>query len=204
MQGYPYSTNIETVHDGAESAMFKQLFQKWTVQDQTVGLGKTYTVGQIGKKDLLAWLCDTSRVQDEIQEHLRLGDLHASCLFIQKMYLSFSPHQNHKGLNGIKKQMYFPCFSTASVHLLSSPIFLQSFLKVEWRIYWQGKPESSWSCHHGCHFLCISSPWWPLRDLKLLFKTKNWHIIIVLSLYQSSCSPISQLPFDACPLISLQ
>ncbi|XP_015272840.1 PREDICTED: advillin [Gekko japonicus] len=49
MQGYPYSTNIETVHDGAESAMFKQLFQKWTVQDQTVGLGKTYTVGQIAK-----------------------------------------------------------------------------------------------------------------------------------------------------------
>ncbi|XP_060108858.1 advillin [Heteronotia binoei] len=49
MQGYPYSTNIETVHDGVESAMFKQLFQKWTVLDQTVGLGKTYTVGQIAK-----------------------------------------------------------------------------------------------------------------------------------------------------------
>nr|XP_056709424.1 advillin [Euleptes europaea] len=47
MQGYPYSTNIETVHDGAESAMFKQLFQKWTVRDQTAGLGKTFTVGQI-------------------------------------------------------------------------------------------------------------------------------------------------------------
>ncbi|XP_077185065.1 advillin [Paroedura picta] len=49
MQGYPYTTNIETVHDGAESAMFKQLFQKWTVQDQTVGLGKTYAIGQIAK-----------------------------------------------------------------------------------------------------------------------------------------------------------
>uniref|UniRef100_A0A8C6USM8 Advillin n=1 Tax=Neogobius melanostomus TaxID=47308 RepID=A0A8C6USM8_9GOBI len=37
---YPQTTNIETVHDGAESALFKQLFQKWTVKDQTQGLGK--------------------------------------------------------------------------------------------------------------------------------------------------------------------
>ncbi|XP_053228555.1 advillin [Podarcis raffonei] len=49
MKGYPPSTNLETVHDGAESAMFKQLFQKWTVQDQTVGLGRTYNVGKIAK-----------------------------------------------------------------------------------------------------------------------------------------------------------
>lgn len=50
MKGYPCSTNLETVHDGAESAMFKQLFQKWTVQDQTVGLGKIHNIGKIGKK----------------------------------------------------------------------------------------------------------------------------------------------------------
>nr|XP_028577335.1 advillin [Podarcis muralis]XP_028577336.1 advillin [Podarcis muralis] len=49
MKGYPPSTNLETVHDGAESAMFKQLFKKWTVQDQTVGLGRTYNVGKIAK-----------------------------------------------------------------------------------------------------------------------------------------------------------
>ncbi|KAF7240355.1 Advillin [Varanus komodoensis] len=49
MKGYPYSTNVETVHDGAESAMFKQLFQKWTVQDQTVGLGKAYHLGKVAK-----------------------------------------------------------------------------------------------------------------------------------------------------------
>lgn len=49
MKGYPSGTNVETVNDGAESAMFKQLFQKWTVKEQTVGLGKTFSVGKVGK-----------------------------------------------------------------------------------------------------------------------------------------------------------
>ncbi|XP_032276276.1 advillin [Phoca vitulina] len=49
MQGYRCSTNVETVNDGAESAMFKQLFQKWAVKDQTVGRGKTSGVGKIAK-----------------------------------------------------------------------------------------------------------------------------------------------------------
>ncbi|XP_005986223.1 advillin isoform X1 [Latimeria chalumnae] len=49
LKGYPRSTNIELISDGAESAMFKQLFQKWVVKDQTVGLGKTYTVGKVAK-----------------------------------------------------------------------------------------------------------------------------------------------------------
>lgn len=37
-------------NDGAESAIFQQLFQKWTVPNQTTGLGKTYTVGSVGEK----------------------------------------------------------------------------------------------------------------------------------------------------------
>ncbi|XP_052021980.1 advillin [Apodemus sylvaticus] len=49
MKGYPSSTNVETVNDGAESAMFKQLFQKWSVKDQTSGLGKTFSIGKIAK-----------------------------------------------------------------------------------------------------------------------------------------------------------
>nr|XP_012632590.1 advillin isoform X3 [Microcebus murinus] len=48
-KGYPSGTNVETVNDGAESAMFKQLFQKWSVKDQTVGLGKTFSTGRIGE-----------------------------------------------------------------------------------------------------------------------------------------------------------
>lgn len=41
---------MEVQNDGAESAIFQQLFQKWTVPNQTTGLGKTYTVGSVGEK----------------------------------------------------------------------------------------------------------------------------------------------------------
>ncbi|CAI9621768.1 unnamed protein product [Staurois parvus] len=47
MKSYPHSTNVEMVNDGAESAMFKQLFQKWTVKDQSVGLGKAFSASKI-------------------------------------------------------------------------------------------------------------------------------------------------------------
>ncbi|KAM3935167.1 advillin [Leptodactylus fuscus] len=49
MKSYPHSTNVETVNDGAESAMFKQLFQKWTVKDQSVGMGKAYSASKVAK-----------------------------------------------------------------------------------------------------------------------------------------------------------
>ncbi|XP_018417607.1 PREDICTED: advillin [Nanorana parkeri] len=49
MKSYPPSTNVEMVNDGAESAIFKQLFQKWTVKDQSVGLGKTFSTSKIAK-----------------------------------------------------------------------------------------------------------------------------------------------------------
>ncbi|XP_072927458.1 advillin isoform X2 [Hemitrygon akajei] len=49
LKGYPNTTSIEMVNDGAESAMFKQLFKKWTVKGQTVGLGKTHTVGKVAQ-----------------------------------------------------------------------------------------------------------------------------------------------------------
>lgn len=45
---YPVTTNVETVNDGAESALFKQLFQTWSVKDQTQGLGKVHTRGKVG------------------------------------------------------------------------------------------------------------------------------------------------------------
>ncbi|XP_062300557.1 advillin isoform X2 [Scomber scombrus] len=44
---YPITTNVETVNDGAESALFKQLFQRWTVKGQTQGLGKVHTKGKV-------------------------------------------------------------------------------------------------------------------------------------------------------------
>ncbi|XP_062323282.1 advillin [Osmerus eperlanus] len=47
LRNYPITTNIETVNDGAESALFKQLFQSWSVKDLTVGLGRAHTVGKV-------------------------------------------------------------------------------------------------------------------------------------------------------------
>uniref|UniRef100_A0A8C9WKP2 Advillin n=1 Tax=Scleropages formosus TaxID=113540 RepID=A0A8C9WKP2_SCLFO len=54
MKNYPITTNVETVNDGAESALFKQLFQSWRVKDQTVGLGRTHTIGKVGKEGMHA------------------------------------------------------------------------------------------------------------------------------------------------------
>lgn len=48
-KGYPSSTNVEVINDGAESAMFKQLFQRWTEKNETQGLGKVHTTGKIGE-----------------------------------------------------------------------------------------------------------------------------------------------------------
>ncbi|XP_056128909.1 advillin [Lampris incognitus] len=47
LKNYPITTNVETVNDGAESALFKQLFHSWTVKDQTQGLGRKYTKGKV-------------------------------------------------------------------------------------------------------------------------------------------------------------
>lgn len=46
---YPPSTQVEVQNDGAESAVFQQLFQKWTLPNRTSGLGKTHTVGSVGE-----------------------------------------------------------------------------------------------------------------------------------------------------------
>ncbi|KAG7257054.1 hypothetical protein CRUP_002468, partial [Coryphaenoides rupestris] len=48
-KGYPRSTYVETVNDGAESVVFKQLFKSWTVKSQTAGLGTTSSPGKIGE-----------------------------------------------------------------------------------------------------------------------------------------------------------
>lgn len=52
-KNYPDSTSVETENDGSESAIFRQLFQKWTLPGQTSGLGKTHTVGKVGECLLL-------------------------------------------------------------------------------------------------------------------------------------------------------
>lgn len=52
-KNYPASTSVEVENDGSESTIFRQLFQKWTVPNQTSGLGKTHTMGKVGECPLL-------------------------------------------------------------------------------------------------------------------------------------------------------
>ena len=61
-KGYPSSTYVETVNDGAESAVFKQLFTSWTVKYQTGGLGTTNTKGKIGESRVPLKMVITSLV----------------------------------------------------------------------------------------------------------------------------------------------
>ncbi|KAI4899083.1 hypothetical protein NFI96_022006 [Prochilodus magdalenae] len=74
MKGYPQSTNVEAVNDGAESALFKQLFQSWTVRDQTVGLGRTHTVGRIAKVSQEKFDASTMHMMPEVAAQERMVD----------------------------------------------------------------------------------------------------------------------------------
>uniref|UniRef100_A0A4W5MWJ5 Advillin n=1 Tax=Hucho hucho TaxID=62062 RepID=A0A4W5MWJ5_9TELE len=72
LKNYPTTTNVETVNDGAESALFKQLFQSWSVKEQTVGLGKTHNVGKVG----MCFYFDATRmhVMPEVAAQERMVD----------------------------------------------------------------------------------------------------------------------------------
>ncbi|GAA6069995.1 advillin, partial [Tachysurus ichikawai] len=73
-KGYPHSTNVEVVHDGAESALFKQLFQRWAVKEQTVGMGRTNNVGRIAKVTQEKFDASTLHVMPEVAAQQRMVD----------------------------------------------------------------------------------------------------------------------------------
>ncbi|XP_069067156.1 villin-like protein [Pleurodeles waltl] len=73
-KGYPATTNVEVVNDGAESAMFKQLFQKWTDIGETQGLGKTFNVGKIAKVDQVKFDVTELYARPELAAQQRMVD----------------------------------------------------------------------------------------------------------------------------------
>nr|XP_008110418.1 PREDICTED: villin-like protein [Anolis carolinensis] len=73
-KGYPASTNVEVINDGAESAMFKQLFQKWTGKDETHGLGKAYSVNKIAKVDQVKFDITQLHARPELAAEQRMAD----------------------------------------------------------------------------------------------------------------------------------
>ncbi|XP_063329167.1 advillin isoform X2 [Pelmatolapia mariae] len=73
-KNYPITTNVETVNDGAESALFKQLFQRWTVKDQTQGLGKVSTKGRIAHVTQEKFDASLMHAQPEVAAQERMVD----------------------------------------------------------------------------------------------------------------------------------
>ncbi|XP_051871352.1 villin-1 [Pristis pectinata] len=71
---YPDSTNVVLLNDGAESAIFKQLFKKWTVKWQTQGLGKKHTVGRIAKVEQTKFDVTELHARPELAAQKRMVD----------------------------------------------------------------------------------------------------------------------------------
>ncbi|NXO33220.1 VILI protein, partial [Locustella ochotensis] len=73
-KNYPDSTSVETENDGSESAIFRQLFQKWTLPNQSTGLGKTHTVGKVAKVEQVKFDATTLHAQPQMAAQQKMVD----------------------------------------------------------------------------------------------------------------------------------
>ncbi|XP_076823836.1 villin-1-like [Clavelina lepadiformis] len=73
-KGYPHHTQVETIPDGGESAMFKQLFKDWRSKGEVVGKGKTYTRGRIASVAHVKFDATTMHAQPELAAEQRMVD----------------------------------------------------------------------------------------------------------------------------------
>uniref|UniRef100_A0A8C3I2K8 Villin like n=2 Tax=Chrysemys picta bellii TaxID=8478 RepID=A0A8C3I2K8_CHRPI len=73
-KGYSATTNVEVVNDGAESAMFKQLFKRWTEKEETQGLGKVYTTSKIAKVEQVKFDVSQLHARPELAAEQRMAD----------------------------------------------------------------------------------------------------------------------------------
>ncbi|KAI4544442.1 hypothetical protein MG293_004708 [Ovis ammon polii] len=71
---YPPNTQVELQNDGAESAVFQQLFQKWTVPNRTTGLGKIHTVGSVAKVEQVKFDATSMHVQPQVAAQQKMVD----------------------------------------------------------------------------------------------------------------------------------
>ncbi|NXQ13733.1 VILI protein, partial [Peucedramus taeniatus] len=73
-KNYPDSTSVETENDGSESAVFRQLFQKWTLPGQSSGLGKTHTVGKVAKVEQVKFDATTLHAKPQMAAQQKMVD----------------------------------------------------------------------------------------------------------------------------------
>ncbi|KAM9630258.1 villin-1 [Morphnus guianensis] len=73
-KNYPASTSVEMENDGSESTIFRQLFQKWTVPNQTSGLGKTHTMGKVAKVEQVKFDATTLYAKPQMAAQQKMVD----------------------------------------------------------------------------------------------------------------------------------
>ncbi|KAF1630284.1 Villin-1, partial [Eudyptes chrysocome] len=73
-KNYPASTSVEVENDGSESTIFRQLFQKWTVPNQTSGLGKSHTVGKVAKVEQVKFDATTLHAKPQMAAQQKMVD----------------------------------------------------------------------------------------------------------------------------------
>ncbi|KAG1945200.1 villin-1 [Pimephales promelas] len=73
-KAYPASTNVETVSEGAESSVFKQLFQKWTDKGQTAGMGSTHSPGKIAKVEQVKFDATSMHARPDLAAQQKMVD----------------------------------------------------------------------------------------------------------------------------------
>ncbi|XP_010156475.1 PREDICTED: villin-1-like, partial [Eurypyga helias] len=73
-KNYPMSTSVEMENDGSESTLFRQLFQKWTVPNQSSGLGKTHTVGKVAKVEQVKFDATTLHAKPQMAAQQKMVD----------------------------------------------------------------------------------------------------------------------------------
>lgn len=73
-KNYPDSTSVETENDGSESTIFRQLFQNWTVPNQSSGLGKTHTVGKVAKVEQVKFDATTLHAKPQMAAQQKMVD----------------------------------------------------------------------------------------------------------------------------------
>ncbi|XP_038611701.1 villin-like protein isoform X2 [Tachyglossus aculeatus] len=73
-KGYSPSTNVEVVNDGAEPAMFKQLFQRWMDRDETQAPGRAYSQGRLAKMESVKFDASQLHAHPELAAEQRMVD----------------------------------------------------------------------------------------------------------------------------------
>ncbi|XP_056439823.1 villin-1 isoform X1 [Gadus chalcogrammus] len=73
-KSYPATTNVEVMSEGAESAIFKHLFQSWRETNQTMGLGSTYSKGRIAKVEQVKFNVMELHARPELAAQQRMVD----------------------------------------------------------------------------------------------------------------------------------